>query len=269
MRVLRLAWRLPALVGWVLFGLLWALTGLRLMGPVGRKRSLRIFARGVLGICGVRLAPEGDIQFPSPCLVVSNHISWIDIFVLQALEPITFIAKSDIRSWPVIGPLVTASGTLYIERGRRSAIKEVMNEAQVLLDHGARIMFFPEGTTSDGHTVLKFHANFFALIEHRPSLPMRPLTLRYFQHGQPTTIPAYIGDMTLVQSIVAIMSARGLSANPILHRPVDAQHLVHGDATPDRRALAHALYPMIADPIRLNAPSRPAERVTDRPAALQ
>lgn len=267
--MLRLAWRLPALVGWVLFGLLWALTGLRLMGPIGRKRSLRIFARGVLAICGVRLAPEGDVRFPSPCLVVSNHISWIDIFVLQALEPITFIAKSDIRSWPVIGPLVTASGTLYIERGRRSAIKEVMNEAQVLLDHGARIMFFPEGTTSDGHTVLKFHANFFALIEHRPSLPMRPLTLRYFQHGQPTTIPAYIGDMTLVQSIVAIMSARGLSANPILHRPVDAQHLVHGDATPDRRALAHALYPMIADPIRLNAPSRPAERVTDRPTALQ
>jgi 1-acyl-sn-glycerol-3-phosphate acyltransferase len=243
----------------MLLGLLWAKVGLRHSGPMLRRRSLRVFARGVLFLCGVRLEPQGDAAFPSPCLVVSNHISWLDIFVLQALESITFVAKSDIGDWPVVGPLVTASGTLYIERGRRSAIKEVMAKAQQEFDRGARIMFFPEGTTSNGKQVLKFHANFFALVEERPSLPIRPLSLRYLQHGRPTTIPAYIDDMNLVESIVTIMRARGLRAAPILHTPVLASEL-HPGAEVDRRALAASLHPMVAGPLGLSAPGQPAEK---------
>ncbi|NBV88760.1 MAG: 1-acyl-sn-glycerol-3-phosphate acyltransferase [Betaproteobacteria bacterium] len=258
MRTLRLVWRLPSLAGWILFGLAWALTGLRWMGPSGRKRSLQVFARGVLFFCGVRLAPQGDTCFPAPCLVVSNHISWIDIFVLQALEPITFIAKSDIRTWPVVGPLVTASGTLYIERGRRTAIREVMAQAQAMLDQGARIMFFPEGTTSSGEQVLKFHANLFALVEERPSLTIRPLSLQYLQHGARTTVPAYIDDMSLVESIVCIMKTPGLCAAPLLHPPMQALELLpQGEVC--RRALASALHPVVAAPLGLSAPAQPAE----------
>lgn len=258
--------RLPALVLWMLGGLVWTQTGFRWVGPTGRRRSLRVFARGLLGICGVRLRPEGDTTFPSPCLVVSNHISWLDIFVLQALESITFIAKSDIRGWPVVGPLVTASGTLYIERGRRSAIREVMAQAQAEFDRGARIMFFPEGTTSSGEQVLRFHANLFALVEERPLLPIRPLSMRYLQHGAPTTIPAYIGEMSLVESIFQIMRAPGLTAAPLLHAPVLAGELL-AQGQVSRRALAEALHPIVAEPLGLTAPVQPADRGPDPPAA--
>ena len=262
---LRLAWRLPGLVIWVLAGLLWAKTGLRWVGPSGHRRSIRVFAAGVLFFCGVRISPKGDPRFPSPCLVVSNHISWLDIFVLQALEAITFVAKSDIGGWPVVGPLVTASGTLYIERGRRSAIKEVMARAQSEFDRGARIMFFPEGTTSSGEQVLRFHSNLFALVEERPSLPIRPISLRYLQHGAPTTIPAYIDDMNLVDSIMSILRAPGLSAAPLLHAPVSASALCP-DGAVNRRGMAAALHPLVAGPLGLNAPDQPVETEHGPPA---
>ena len=235
---LRLAWRAPALGLWVLGGLAWVLLIHHRLPASSQRWVVRAFARGVLLWCGVRLEPEirGPAQpralVPHPALVVANHVSWIDIYVAHALEPMTFIAKADIARWPVLGRLATAARTVYIERGNRQAIRGVIEAVEARFDAGERVMFFPEGTTSDGLSLLPFHSNLFVVVANRPGLPVVPLTLQYWQAGRPSSRAAYVGEMTLVGSMVQIMRSRGLVARPIVHPPIP------GAQQMDRRALA-------------------------------
>jgi 1-acyl-sn-glycerol-3-phosphate acyltransferase len=212
---LRLGWRFPALFCWMVLGLTWALTGLRFLGPRGRSWSIRTFARGLLVVCGVRLVADSPESIPAPALLVGNHVSWLDIFVVHALEPVTFIAKSEIRSWPVIGTLVSASGTLFIERGNRSAMPQVIAQAQGRFHQNERVMFFPEGTTSDGQSLLKFHSSLFVLAERAPNLPVVPVSIRYSSDRT-----AYVGDMTLLGSMLAILSGPTVEVRLQIQPPI-------------------------------------------------
>lgn len=179
---------------------------------------MKTFARCLLAICGVRLTVTGRAAgWPRPGLLVSNHISWIDIYVVLAQAPVVFIAKSEIRSWPVIGWLVRLSGTIFIERGSRHALRGVLHQAAARFKAGHAVLFFPEGTTSDGLGLLPFHSNLFSLAQQDVDLPICALTIRYAQHGQSSTVPAYIGEMTLLQSMVAILTTPGLSAHCHVH----------------------------------------------------
>jgi 1-acyl-sn-glycerol-3-phosphate acyltransferase len=172
---------------------------------------------------------------PVPCLVVANHISWLDIFLVHAVLPATFIAKSEIRSWPLAGLLVAASGTIFVERGNRHAVRSLIKEAMARLDSGERVIFFPEGTTSRGEEVLKFHTSLFGLAEQRPDIAVVPMTLFYYRqtgHG-PTqanvSLPdgmnqvAYVDDMSLVASMIQIMGRPGLQADAFIHQAIEPQ----------------------------------------------
>ncbi|MFZ9841609.1 MAG: lysophospholipid acyltransferase family protein [Burkholderiaceae bacterium] len=214
----RLSWRLPALAVLVLLGLVWAVAFMPWLGRAMRALAMKTFAHGLLAICGVRLYRTGQpTGWPNPCLLVSNHISWIDIYVVLAQAPVVFIAKSEIRSWPVIGWLVRLSGTIFIERGSRHALRGVLHQAAARFKSGHAVLFFPEGTTSDGLGLLPFHSNLFSLAQQDLDLPICALTIRYGQHGQASTVPAYIGEMTLLQSMVAILTTPGLSAHCHVH----------------------------------------------------
>jgi 1-acyl-sn-glycerol-3-phosphate acyltransferase len=264
-RALQLGLRLPGFLVWTLIGLLWAVTGFRFLSRSYRQLSIRIFARGVLWLCGVRLGPnlqalsaELAKRVPSPSLVVANHISWLDIFLVHAVLPATFIAKSEIRSWPLAGLLVQASGTIFVERGNRHAVRSLMKEAMTRLDLGERVIFFPEGTTSRGESVLKFHTSLFGLAEQRSDLAVVPMTLFYSRADSaavalpPTDATAqnpilqamqqvaYVDDMTLVGSMIQIMGQPGLQA--------DAR--VHAALTPEgrsRQELAHLAYEAVRE----------------------
>jgi 1-acyl-sn-glycerol-3-phosphate acyltransferase len=264
-RALQLGLRLPGFLVWTLIGLLWAVTGFRFLARSYRQLSIRIFARGVLWLCGVRLGPnlqalsaELAKRVPSPSLVVANHISWLDIFLVHAVLPATFIAKSEIRSWPLAGLLVQASGTIFVERGNRHAVRSLMKEAMTRLDLGERVIFFPEGTTSRGESVLKFHTSLFGLAEQRPDLAVVPMTLFYSRADSaavalpPTDATAqnpilqamqqvaYVDDMTLVGSMIQIMGQPGLQA--------DAR--VHAALAPEgrsRQELAHLAYEAVRE----------------------
>jgi 1-acyl-sn-glycerol-3-phosphate acyltransferase len=241
-QALQLGLRLPAFLVWTLLGLFWAVTGFRFLSRSYRQLSIRIFARGVLWLCGVRLGPnlqglsaELAKRVPSPSLVVANHISWLDIFLVHAVLPATFIAKSEIRSWPLAGLLVQASGTIFVERGNRHAVRSLMKEAMTRLDLGERVIFFPEGTTSRGESVLKFHTSLFGLAEQRSDLAVVPMTLFYSRADSaavalpPTDATArdpilqamqqvaYVDDMTLVGSMIQIMGHPGLKADALVH----------------------------------------------------
>ena len=208
-RSLRLGWRLLALFIWLFLGLLWLASGYRFLGRSARHVSTRVFAKGVLFFCGVSRQPN-ESNVPAG-LVACNHVSWVDIFVIQAHWPCIFIAKSEIRAWPVVGWLVAGSGTIFIERGNRRAIPGVIEQAQRYFSKGERVTFFPEGTTSDGTEVLPFHASLFSMIETEPQTPLTLMAIRYKERSQPTKATAYIDEMTLWESMVRIMSSEGLS----------------------------------------------------------
>ena len=108
----------------------------------------------------------------------------------------------------------------------------MIEAVEARFDAGERVMFFPEGTTSDGLSLLPFHSNLFVVVANRPGLPVVPLTLQYWQAGRPSSRAAYVGEMTLVGSMVQIMRSRGLVARPIVHPPIP------GAQQMDRRALA-------------------------------
>ena len=177
-----------------------------------QRRIMKTWSRQLLNILNIGLQIEGaqPSRGEGGCLIVANHVSWLDIFVLNAIHPARFIAKSEVRGWPIIGSLCRRSGTIFIERGLRpKSIHQdtslVNQHVSRLLTQGACIGLFPEGTTTDGKQVGHFHS---ALIQPAIDVGIRlcPIALRYQNDaGEPSSTAAFIGDMTLVQSIWKIL----------------------------------------------------------------
>jgi 1-acyl-sn-glycerol-3-phosphate acyltransferase len=189
---------------------------------------------------GIGLKVQGSLR-PGAKLVVSNHVSWIDIVAIHAVCPeARFVSKSDVQHWPVLNRLAAAGRTMYIEREkRRDAMRVVHQMAQALQD-GDTVAVFPEGTTGDGRTLLPFHANLLqAAIA--TGTPVQPVVLR-FSDADHAVSPAalFLGETTLAQSLWTLLCAQGLV--------VQVQVLTaQGTAHADRRALAEYLRATIAD----------------------
>jgi 1-acyl-sn-glycerol-3-phosphate acyltransferase len=146
-------------------------------------------------------------------LLVANHISWVDILVMHAARHCRFVAKADVRRWPLIGQLATGGGTLYIEReSRRDALRVVHRMADCLRE-GDILAVFPEGTTSDGSGILPFHANLLqaAISANAPAQPVG-LTFVDTATRVPSAAPAYVGDDSLVGSVWRTVMAPPLTA---------------------------------------------------------
>lgn len=209
-------------------GLLILLFGYRWLAVGARSRIKQGWSRWLVRVCGLRihLVRPTSSPTPLPSFLVMNHVSWLDIFVLNAVLPATFVAKAEIRRWPLIGWLVAGSGTIFVERGSRHAVRRVNQLIVKRLAAGERVAFFPEGTTSDGSGLLPFHTSLFAAAmvsdgETFQSQVIQPIALMYFQNDQRSDVPAYVGDQTLVDSIVQILSTRNLSAQIHLLSPID------------------------------------------------
>ena len=174
--------------------------------PEAKKGHIQSWSRQLLDIFRVRVKMNMT-DMPSGAVVVANHVSWLDIFVINSLAPCRFVAKSDIRSWPALGWLAEQAGTIYISRGSKADVKRIY---QYLIDQilaGERVAFFPEGTTARQGEVLPFHANLFeAAIQAK--VPVQPFALRYLDRdGVLHDAVEFIGDMTFAASMVSIMNA--------------------------------------------------------------
>ena len=112
----------------------------------------------MLRMLGVSLHSEGA-PHGGPALVVANHVSWLDILAINAVHPVRFVSKADVRGWPLVGWVVACGGTLFIERERKRDALRVVHQVAQALAQGQTIAVFPEGTTSEGHGLLPFHAN--------------------------------------------------------------------------------------------------------------
>ncbi len=180
-------------------------------------RILRIEAR----FHGV---PAGGL--PGNLLIVANHVSWLDIFVLLALEPARFVGKAEIRRWPVVGRLSANVGTLFVERERRRHAHSINREAARALARGDVIAIFPEGTTTDGTTLLPFKSSLLQPIVDAEG-SVQPVAIRYRDPGgAPSAAPAYVGDTTFVASFWRVTGEPALvaEAHVALALPARARH---------------------------------------------
>ena len=174
----------------------------------------------------------------APGAYVANHASWLDIFVLNASKRVFFVAKAEVAGWPVIGWLARGTGTVFIRRDRRDARRQ-QALLEVRLDAGHPLLFFPEGTSTDGQRVLPFKTTLFAALTTetlRDVLTVQPVTLVY--HAPPGEDPRFYGwwgDMDFAQGLLKVLAARrqGL-VEVIYHPPLKVANY------PDRKALAAA-----------------------------
>jgi len=195
----------------LLYGLLLAIIYPQL-GQPGQNRILQNWSRQLLAILNIGILIEGQQPTKAGCMIVANHVSWLDIIVLNAIHPSRFIAKSEVRDWPVIGWLTRRCGTVFIERALRQNASTVNRRIGQLLNHGISIGLFPEGTTTDGKQVGHFHS---ALIQPAidAGIRLQPMALRYQENDvEPGSAAVFVGEMTLAQSIWRILRCARQSA---------------------------------------------------------
>lgn len=187
--------------------------GLKHQDSAQRNRMLQRIAADMLAIVRLRLVVEQPPQHAAkpPMLVVSNHISWLDIFVLMTQYPSGFIAKESIRRWPLIGTLASRIGTVFINRNSRQDVAPVIHAIVNALTQQQSVTFFPEARTSDGQGVLPFKAALFqAAIDS--AAPVQAIALRYYDaQGQRTTAVSYVGHTNLFVSLWRIVGISSMT----------------------------------------------------------
>ncbi len=173
--------------------------------PDLRERSewLTDACRGVLASLSVGVSAEGSM--PQRGLIVSNHLSYLDILCYSSIAPCVFVSKSEVRGWPVFGRLATNGGTIYVERRSRTDAGRVAKKIEDALRNGIRVVLFPEGTSTGGDTVLPFHA---PLLESaiRAEAAVTPAAIAYeMEHGDPRQDVCYWGEMTFATHFLGLL----------------------------------------------------------------
>lgn len=206
MKYLRFSWRAIVLMAWVLVGLATLLVVFPWAKSAQQQRIIQRWSCYLLRLSGVKVVVQhnGALQQAS-MLMVANHVSWLDIFVINSQRATAFVAKEEIRRWPVIGLLVSWAGTVFIDRSQRHAIKHVMHQLESKLQHQQAVGLFPEGKTSAGLAVQPFHSSLFETAL-RAQMAVQPVALRYYQGVERCPEIAFVGEQTLVQNAWQLLS---------------------------------------------------------------
>ncbi|MEU6197212.1 lysophospholipid acyltransferase family protein [Streptomyces sp. NPDC047061] len=203
---------------------------------------VRRFSRTLVRAAGVQVRITGSAPSTGGVLLVANHISWMDIPLLAAVRPARMLAKKEIREWPVAGALVAGAGALFIDRDRLRALPDTVGRIAGALREGAAVVAFPEGSTWCGRAQGRFRrAVFQAALD--AGAPVQPVRLHYrLEAGAASTVPAYVGEDTLLASLWRVVTTRGLVAE------VDVRPLIAAGSHADRRTLARAAQPGTHEP---------------------
>jgi 1-acyl-sn-glycerol-3-phosphate acyltransferase len=209
------------------------------LGGARRHRLVQIWSRQLLRIFKVSVEPAPGAPALAHALIAANHISWLDIFVINTLYPCRFVAKAEIRAWPLFGWLAAQGGTVFITRGNRRELRHTFKALVASLEQGERVVFFPEGTTACQGALLPFHSNLFeAAIDAK--VAVQPYALEYVDaDGALHPSAEFVGDTTIAQSIRAILDGAPLRARLVCLAPLAV-------AGAHRRALAAAAQASVA-----------------------
>jgi 1-acyl-sn-glycerol-3-phosphate acyltransferase len=205
-----------------------------------RADWLHRFAASALHGLGIQLEVDGE--FPSSGAVISNHLSYLDIIVFAALHPCVFVSKAEVASYPVLGWMTTMAGTVYVARGHGGSAAKAREGIQAALDAGLPVVFFPEGKTSDGSGLLKFHSGLLAQVLNAEA-PVTAAHVCYSlgaDNGPDVKVServCYWGDMTLLPHIIGFLGLRDVSAEVrFASEPIEFS----GDAAHRKRAAREA-----------------------------
>lgn len=226
--------RASAIVALVLYGLV-ASCFLPLFRRSIRDSMIRGWSKAVLRVLHVRAHLLCAQPVPTRGVLLSNHVSWLDIIVLNALLPSRFVAKQEVRKWPVFGWLARQAGSVFVRRDRRMETGVMNNRLADLIRHGERLAVFPEGTTTEGESVLPFRS---ALLDCavKTGCAVYPVAVRYrTADGRLDKLPSFVGDDTLGASLWRIFG------QPELHVDLSiGQRLITGGHRRELAAEAHA-----------------------------
>lgn len=234
----RYAYRLPWLLLHALAGVLFGLVALN---PVGRRlwrgaappEEILVpwWSRVFLRIFGISVRVSGA-PVPEPALFAANHVSWADIVVLHSQRQMAFVAKREIRFWPVVGWLAARAGTVFHRRGSAKSLSRVGRRMNRVLAGGGSMALFPEGRVGDGSRVLPFHARLFQCALDN-TVPVQPVALRYLdEHGKINTKAPFRAGEPFLVSVTRLMGQRRTIAEVFFCAPLAT------DSTMRRRALA-------------------------------
>jgi 1-acyl-sn-glycerol-3-phosphate acyltransferase len=242
------AWRWAKLLAHVAL----ALALLRLVFPASSRDRRRRFYGWWSGrlLRALNIVPiiEGEVPPEAARVVfVPNHVSWIDIFFISSIHPTRFIAKSEIREWPVAGWIAESVGTIFIHRARRHDTGRINAVVHSALENGDCVGLFPEGTTTDGDRLLKFHSSLFEPAVAN-SARVHPVAIRYEEtDGTLCRSAAYVGELTFAQSMGLVIRKRRIIARIRFAAPIEAGGLT-------RRELAAATEASVASLLGLPRP---------------
>ena len=212
MNTLHACWKLVRALVHALAGLLTILLVFPRLPQAQRDLRVQAWSSEMVACLGIRLVMRGQPVATGPVLLAANHISWLDITSLHAARHCRFVSKADVKHWPLIGPLATGAGTLFIEReSRRDAMRVVHHMAERLRESDV-LAIFPEGTTSDGVSLRPFHANLFQAAIAADA-PVQPVALQFIDQatGQRSLAPCYIDDDTLIGSFWRTLCTPGIA----------------------------------------------------------
>jgi len=238
--------RLTAIVGYIGLTTLFLWLLFPVLPAATRHTWIRTWARYALFIIGVRLRVQRQpvIEAVPAQLFIANHISWLDILLMHQLLPVRFVAKSDVRTWPLVGRITQLVGTLYIDRASRRDMNRVNTEIAACLQSACHVMVFPEGTTSDGRQVLPFHAGLLQAAVVTRS-PIQAIAIRYLQDdGQICDAATYHGDKTIWQTLRELCAQPRVWADVTFMTPVLT-------ADKQRRELATITQQYISEQLRI------------------
>lgn len=223
----------------------------QLAGILFNSRLQRIvphlYHRAVCAIIGIRIQEIGQRSTDQPLLILSNHVSWLDIIVITAVAPVVFVAKHEVASWPVFGWLAKLQRTIFIERERRQKTGEVAREMGNRLSDGDTVVLFAEGTSSNGNRILPFRSALVGSVHHalgdethHSSITVQPLSLAYVGIGG---VPAgralrdklaWYGDIDLMPHMLGVLLSGAVDVTISWGAPVAY------DMSADRKQIARA-----------------------------
>lgn len=212
-----------------------------------RQRLTRWFLARLGGALPFRVKVEGELP-DQPMLWVANHVSWTDIPLLGALQPISFLSKAEVRDWPVAGWLAHKAGTLFIRRGSGDS-SQISQQLARHLQQSRPLVIFPEGTTTDGLGVRTFHGRLLSSAIDS-GVALQPVAIRYLRDGQPCPVAPFIGDDDMLSHLLRLLASPACEVEIRLLAPVPSD-------TRSRNELARHCQTMIASVLQ---PNRPQEQ---------
>lgn len=207
-----------------------------------RAAEVSRWASGLLDLLRIEVVVRGTPPRAARqgLLIASNHVSWLDIYLLYSLLPARFVSKAEVRGWPLIGWLAAAAGTVFLVRERKA---DAMRVNQIMAEHlrqGDCLALFPEGTTSDGNDLLPFYPSLFQPAVEA-AVPVWPVLIRYLRpDGAPCPEAAYCEEISLGRSLLRIARQPGIRAEVNFLPPIDSAGLSRRELARDTEAAIRA-----------------------------